>query len=672
MATPASSTASTAIVAPAGVDPMALEAAAKQQAAAGLSADSTATGSVTPGVEEPDAKRRRIGTESDKSQTPAVASGVVATPATLNAPSNLGNIVAPSVPQTAGFITGDGWSAYIPPEVAQATALPAAMTPITPYMRMAGGVGTPGAAGILPPGMPALPAPASTPALAKPAQRPPRIRQYIRPDWRWSKGYQATFSFEELTLPEELQELAQKVLGGKSRYPARIADDTDCTVSLTAWGSIILRPRGTGGDLDLAKAMVHEVLLPTGTDLQEEVMMEKDEEVEEKIRDHATIGDVTDIVAKDGDKTLQRKAKKNLARVGVGAETLIDAPDEEVVTAELPLPSFDVVPQVRAHLGDLRVATKVLVTLSEATLTIKGPETAVLRAKILVYKLIETGEWGALSEAFILSEETKENRKKDDGPSTQILIKVPEGKVTQLIERHIKAMENAAECDALKLTSKAVAGKRTLMVDGTNKAHARVKLMVKELGEKGESPMLTKAISSVRMGAAALGVAEPATKPAPAAATASDASSPSKAASSGPVVSAPPIMKGSQAAAAAPPPVTAKPPKAAVGMRRMPAPKLNWKAAADAGADLFAALPAPGGEAAATAGTATAEADIFAGLPAVNEGKAAHPFPPLPPGMSVQEDVPVAPLGEDALAMLKAERELQELFEASKEEGVTE
>merc|ERR1712050_588020 len=83
------------------------------------------------------------------------------------------------------------------------------------------------------------------------------------------------------------------------------------------------------------------------------------------------------------------------------------------------------------------------------------------------------------------------------GPSEQILIKVVEGQTTQKISMGLKAMEKAAMADQLKLTSKAVAGKRTLMVEGTRAAHERVKLMVKELAEKGESPMLSKALGTL-------------------------------------------------------------------------------------------------------------------------------------------------------------------------------
>merc|ERR1711976_152605 len=58
-------------------------------------------------------------------------------------------------------------------------------------------------------------------------------------------------------------------------------------------------------------------------------------------------------------------------------------------------------------------------------------------------------------------------------------------------------MERAAQAEQLKLTSKAVAGKRTLMVEGTAAVHERVKLMVRELTEHGESPMLNKALRMV-------------------------------------------------------------------------------------------------------------------------------------------------------------------------------
>ena len=118
-----------------------------------------------------------------------------------------------------------------------------------------------------------------------------------------------------------------------------------------------------------------------------------------------------------------------------------------------------------------------------------------------VQTLIETGEWVAFAESFVLSEETKEKRRDGEGPAEQILIKVPEGPVTQAINKHLEAMQRAAQADALKLTSKAITGKRSLMVDGTKAAHERVKLMVKELTERGESPMLNKAIAVAKRAA---------------------------------------------------------------------------------------------------------------------------------------------------------------------------
>merc|ERR1711920_63120 len=96
-----------------------------------------------------------------------------------------------------------------------------------------------------------------------------------------------------------------------------------------------------------------------------------------------------------------------------------------------------------------------------------------------------------------MSEETRVKQRVNEGPSEQILIKIVEGLATQKIEAHLKAMERAANADQLKLTSKSVAGKRTLMVEGSRAAHERVKLMVKELSEKGESPMLTKALGQL-------------------------------------------------------------------------------------------------------------------------------------------------------------------------------
>merc|ERR1719401_2845346 len=100
-------------------------------------------------------------------------------------------------------------------------------------------------------------------------------------------------------------------------------------------------------------------------------------------------------------------------------------------------------------------------------LVMVGKERALDRAEMLIMTLTVTGEWVALTDTFVPSEETKRQRKGDDGPVEQILIKVPEGRATQIIAKHLKAMERAAHAQQLKLSSKAIGGKRTLMVEGT-------------------------------------------------------------------------------------------------------------------------------------------------------------------------------------------------------------
>lgn len=326
-------------------------------------------------------------------------------------------------------------------------------------------------------------------------------RQRIWDDWRWSKGTEALMAFEEVELPPNLRELARKVLGDQSRYPARITDDTDVIVEITAWGTILLRPRGSGANLLLAKQMVYRVLHPKGDNLREEVLIKEDEEVEAAIRDHSTIGSAD---AVSGSKQLAQASERNTAtgaklkRVGLGADVAAAAA-AQAVTVVIPLPTPEDVDLVRRHVANIRAATAASAVLKDATLTITGKEDGVQRAEQLLRTLLETGQWVAFAESFVLSEETKEKRREQDGPSEQILIKVPEGAATQLILKHLKAMERAAEADQLRMTSKPVAGKRSLMVDGSRKAHERVKLMVKELCEKGQSPMLSKALGVGRL-----------------------------------------------------------------------------------------------------------------------------------------------------------------------------
>ena len=102
-------------------------------------------------------------------------------------------------------------------------------------------------------------APSSTFGDYQPPPKRIRIRQYVKDDWRWSKGTEALWCFEEVQLAPSLLTLAKKVLGEGSRYPARIADDTDCVTEVTAWGTLLVRPRGTGANIALAKRMLFEI-----------------------------------------------------------------------------------------------------------------------------------------------------------------------------------------------------------------------------------------------------------------------------------------------------------------------------------------------------------------------------------------------------------------------------
>jgi len=340
----------------------------------------------------------------------------------------------------------------------------------------------------------------------------PRVRHTLYrywSDWRWSKGTEGLLSFEEVRVPRELVDLAKIVLGDNSRYPARIADDTDCIVDLTAWGTIILRPRGTRADVMQAKRMLYGVLHPHGAELRREVLITPDEEVEAAIRDRSKLYEgleesSVDFLAHVQEATGRMDGGK-LSRVGLGAEVEVKEEEEPnepkpVGKREIKLATSSDIELVKSHMDYLRIATGVTPVLEEPNLILSGKEKQLRRAEMLMTTLLETGEWVAMTEGFIISEESKLKRRADDGPSEQILVKIAEGQGTQMVEKHLKAMERAAEADQLKLTSRAINGKRTLMVEGTRKAHERVKLMVKELTQKGESPMLTKALGMARAG----------------------------------------------------------------------------------------------------------------------------------------------------------------------------
>eukprot|EP00811_Abedinium_folium_P004452 NODE_1409_length_2487_cov_5.353390.p1 GENE.NODE_1409_length_2487_cov_5.353390~~NODE_1409_length_2487_cov_5.353390.p1 ORF type:complete len:817 (+),score=225.02 NODE_1409_length_2487_cov_5.353390:3-2453(+) len=315
------------------------------------------------------------------------------------------------------------------------------------------------------------------------APKPRYIRQ--KDDWRWSKGTDALRSFEEVQLPLELQELASKVLGEGSRYPTRVADATDCAVELTVWGTILLRPKGTGANPALAKKMLYDVMHPAskGEELRR-VSLAESEEPEVVCNDLAE--------ALDSNGPVQRN-KQN--RFGLGAEVSEEPPPAlALTTKEILLATAEDIRLVHSHLNDIRIASAAQPALLGAKLMLSGKDPAIEKAVSLVATLLETGEWAALSEAFVLSQETINKRRKDEGVSEQILLKVAEGPTVKLVERHLKAIANAAGADDLKLTAKAVAGRRTLMIDGTRAAHERVKWMVRELGEKGESVMLNKVL----------------------------------------------------------------------------------------------------------------------------------------------------------------------------------
>jgi len=343
-------------------------------------------------------------------------------------------------------------------------------------------------------------APSSTFGDYQPPPKRLRIRQYVKDDWRWSKGTEALWCFEEVQLAPSLLTLAKKVLGEGSRYPARIADDTDCVTEVTAWGTLLVRPRGTGANIALAKRMLFEVLHPLSGDLREEVLITPDEMAEAALQDKTLISagmENADRVTEG----VERSAHGKLRRVGLGAEEEVMAEgvkEERSAFTEMILATSEDAALVKKHLEDLRIASGCTPVLNGVSLRLFGKDKPVRKGQHLVTTLVETGEWVALTEGFVLSEESKGKRRANEGPSEQILIKVAEGPATQKIEQHLKAMERAALAEQLKLTSKAVGGKRTLMVEGTKAAHERVKLMVRELSEKGQSPMLTKALGFAR------------------------------------------------------------------------------------------------------------------------------------------------------------------------------
>ncbi|CAJ1402113.1 unnamed protein product [Effrenium voratum] len=134
-------------------------------------------------------------------------------------------------------------------------------------------------------------------------------------DWRWSKGFEATYCFEEVGLPHAMLEVARRILGQGSRFPTRVADASDCNVEVTAWGSLLVRPKGTGGDIEKAKKMLFEVLHPAAEALRSEAfMVEKD--APDSNPDAEAVGP-RGLVAEDKDKELLANQKKR--RIGLGA-----------------------------------------------------------------------------------------------------------------------------------------------------------------------------------------------------------------------------------------------------------------------------------------------------------------------------------------------------------------
>eukprot|EP00928_Gymnodinium_smaydae_P035952 TRINITY_DN25210_c0_g1_i1.p1 TRINITY_DN25210_c0_g1~~TRINITY_DN25210_c0_g1_i1.p1 ORF type:complete len:697 (+),score=211.21 TRINITY_DN25210_c0_g1_i1:90-2093(+) len=520
-----------------------------------------------------------------------------------------------------------------------------------------------------------------------------RVRQYVKDDWRWSKGNEVTRYFEEVQLPKQLLDLARKILGEGSRYPARITDDTDCVVEVTAWDTLLVRPRGTGARIQVAKRMLYEVLHPHAHDLREEALISPEEmaSMAESALENTTNLDGDDEASRRMAEGLKRSKHGLLNRVGIGAEdeaeveALMAAADADAGVSAKPtteirdmeLATSEDAALVKLHLEDLRIATGVVPVLIGLKVKMSGKEKQCQKAMQLLTTLVQTGEWVALKEGFLLSGETKE-KKRGDGPAEQILIKVPEGPVVEKIDKHLKAMERASVADQLKLTSKAVNGKRTLMVEGTKAAHERVKLIVKELCEKGESPMLTKELGVARahrpvasakdiasapsttLSSSSSLVPKPAQQVISAPAKLNSAAAKDAAPVEAGVVSAPPKLTVSIEGAAAE--KAAVKPTVGVGMRRLPPPKLA--AAMAAGEDLFAGLPsaAASGDASAAAAAAADAAPVKAeetaeDLPPAFAGCAPpSAFPPEPPSEATAADASAAAaaMAEQAAAAAEA------------------
>ncbi|CAE8609685.1 unnamed protein product [Polarella glacialis] len=366
--------------------------------------------------------------------------------------------------------------------------------------------------------------------------------------------------------------------------------------------------------------------------------------------------------------SLEDFAHKQRSRVGLGLHVEVGAEDSAasqsgpLESAEVPLATAEDVKIVQKHIDDLRIATGVAPIVDGSILKIYGRGEKLQRAQQLVQTLLVTGEWVGFSGAFVLSEETKEKKRACDGPSEQLLIKLPECPELKVVERHLHSMEKAAEADQLKLTSKPIAGKRTLMVEGHKAAHERVKLMVKELMETGESAMLTKFLSGskvgVRTAAVAFSDSFSASANTPAAAAARTAAIPatpsSSSRSSGGVICAPPVLTG-VAPAPAPAPEKKPLPQLGAGFRLLAPPTR-------------VAASAPPGIPDETVAAAPSFVDLFGDLPApVPAGRGGDFFVGLPPPEAAS-DAAVLDMYAAAENQLKTECAVQE----ASADGITE
>lgn len=334
---------------------------------------------------------------------------------------------------------------------------------------------------------------------SKPVAAPRPKRQYVYENWSWGTGYN-NFMLRTQEVPVKPWQMvfARDVFGPKSKLPKRIIQDTDTQVEMSFWNTLILTPKSTGALVEKAKKMCWEVLSVNDPELQISMKVEFEElGGEEEDVEPALLDPETDEIIKD---MMNKKRKGKTERRGVGAieEPLPDAQEPGIIpdhiTIETNLTSEEQAASLKSKAQDLWRATGASTSVKDMQLILSGSKDALTKAVEVVQRFLDTGEWSTETKDGFLEEKKKPSE--EDGPRSQILIKVKHGEKLALVEKQLADIEAAAKSDKLKLTSKPIGGFRTLMVNGTKQAHERVKLMVKELDANGESPMLTKFIKN--------------------------------------------------------------------------------------------------------------------------------------------------------------------------------